>query len=110
VALGAGDQLSRQSDGVSVRALSAGDLDDALAWRQGQIVCVGMPLSEALGRFAHYHGIKIAVTPGAATLPIGGRFGLDDVDSFYGDIERTLKVRVSHEPGGGVRVSLRTEP
>jgi transmembrane sensor len=110
VGLAAGDQLSARDGGVSLKALSAGAIDDALAWRQGRIVCVGMPLSELLARFGHYHRMRISATPGAASLNVGGRFGLDDIDGFYGDIRVALPVRVTHQPDGSVRVSLSTEP
>ena len=55
-----------------VQKLAPGALDDALAWREGQMVFDGTPLQEALNRFAHYHGREIAVAPDAASAP-GGR-------------------------------------
>ena len=105
----AGDQLSARDGGVSLRVLAGSALDDALAWRQGRIVCLGMPLSELLARFGHYHGVRIYATPGAAALTVGGRFGLDDVEGFYGDIRVALPVRVTVRPDGSVRVSLSNE-
>ncbi|HXN34755.1 MAG TPA: FecR domain-containing protein, partial [Opitutaceae bacterium] len=109
-ALVAGDQLSSRAGSVSVRALSAGALDDALAWRRGQIACDGMPLSEVLARFAHYNGLKVTVTPGAERKRSGGIFGIDDPKSFYEDIAQAYNVRVTPGSDGGVRVSSATEP
>jgi transmembrane sensor len=109
-ALAAGDQLSLRAGSASVRALSAGALDDALAWRRGQIACDGMPLSEVLARFAHYNGIRVTVTPGAERKRSGGIFGIDDPKSFYEDIAQAYNVRVTPEPDGSVRVSSATEP
>ncbi len=108
-AIGPGDDLYSGKGGVSVRKLSAGALDDSLAWRQGQIVFDGVPLSEALARVSRYHGRQITATPGAAGLRLGGRMSLDALDGFFADLEQMLPVRVTPDPGGSVRVSLRTE-
>jgi transmembrane sensor len=109
VSLTAGDQLSVGPGGVEIRALSAAALDDALAWRQGQIVFADVPLREALARFARYHGRGITATAGAAELRVGGRFSLDDLDGFFAALEEVLPVRVSRSLNGTVQVSLRTE-
>jgi len=110
VDIGAGDDLHAASQGVSIRALSTGALDDALAWRRGQVVFDGAPLAEALACYARYHGRPIAATAGAAGLRVGGRYSLDDLDGFLAALEQALPVRVTPGPGGAVRVSLRSEP
>jgi transmembrane sensor len=111
--LGAGDQLTSLGGTAVLRKLPAGAVDDALAWRRGLIVCKGMPLTEAVARFAHYNGLKITVTPGAASQTaggIGGIFRIDDPGSFYDDLGTMYHVRVSREPDGSARVSSATEP
>ena len=113
VGLGAGDRLAADAGVVTLSKLSDADLDDALAWRQGKVVCNMMPLSEALALFAHYHGRSIAVSPGAAALHVGGRYSLDDLDGFLAQLElvqQDHKVRVEHGATGSIRVSLRAEP
>ena len=87
VKLGAGDRLSTSAQGVVPETLSASDLEDALAWRQGQIVCNRMPLAEVAARYAHYHGRNIAVAPDAANLSFGGKYSLDDLDGFFSALE-----------------------
>ncbi len=106
VLLGAGDRFA---DGTK-RALSAGDLADALAWRQGQVVFKGTPLSEAAARFAHYHGCKINVTPGAATVTVGARYDLNDLEGFFSGIKETYHVEVVREADGTIQVKLPTSP
>jgi transmembrane sensor len=101
----AGDQLTSLDGAVSMSALSARSLDDTLAWRKGMIVCDGMPLSEAVARFARYNGLKIAVTAGAARQKIGGIFRIDDPGSFYDDLESVYKVRVTRESDGSAKLS-----
>ena len=113
VGLGAGDRLSAIRGGVSLTRLSDADLDDALAWRQGKIVCRMMPLSEALSLFAHFHGRKIEVSTGAAALQMGGRYSIEDLDGFLAQLElvqQAHKVRVERGAGGSIRVSLVGEP
>ncbi len=65
-----------------------------------------MPLSEALARFARYHGHGITATPEAANLKVGGRFSLDDLNGFLTTLEEVLPVRVSRGLNGTVQVAL----
>ena len=109
VALAAGDRLSAGPEGVAIRALNAADLDAALAWREGLIVCNGMPLREALARFARYHGRGITATAGAAEQRVVGRYSLDDLDGFLAQLEEALPIRVTRSLNGTVQVSLRSE-
>jgi transmembrane sensor len=107
--LTAGDQLSAGPGGTEVRHLSAVALEDTLAWRQGWIVFHGVPLREALARFARYHGRGITVTPDAAGKSVGGRYNLDDLDGFLNGLEEGLQVRVTHDLNGTLQVSSRTQ-
>jgi transmembrane sensor len=109
VLLGANDQLSAGPGGVEVRALSASALDDALAWRQGQIVFTDVPLRTALARFARYHGRGIIATAAASDRRVGGRYSLDDLDGFLAALEEVLPVQVTRNLDGTVQVSLRNE-
>jgi len=110
VALTAGEQLSAGPGGVRVRTLTAAALEDALAWREGQIVFENTPLSEALAAFARYHGLGLTATPEAGQRHIGGRFSLDDLDGFLTYLEDSQPVRVTRNLNGTVQVSLRAEP
>ncbi len=106
-ALGPGDQLAAGVAGVEVRKLTSAEVDDTIAWRQGQIVFHGVPLRDALARFARYHGRGIVVAPEVADRRVGGRYSLDDLDGFLSFIEEGLQVRVTRELNGTVRVSAR---
>ncbi|HTX65968.1 MAG TPA: FecR domain-containing protein [Opitutaceae bacterium] len=110
VALTAGEQLNAEPGGVRVRTLTAAALDDALAWREGQIVFENTPLGEALAAFARYHGQGLTATPDAGRLHIGGRYSLDDLDGFLTYLEDSQPVRVTRNLNGTVQVSLRAEP
>jgi len=112
VRLGAGDRLSTSAQSVVPETLSASALEDALAWRRGQIVCNGMPLKEVAARFSHYHDRKIAVAPDAAELSISGLYSLDDLDGFFTTLDKTpfsgKSVGVTPDPNGTVQVRLRS--
>jgi transmembrane sensor len=110
IVLGPGDRLAAAAGSVGLSALSAGSLEDALAWRNGMIVFDGTALAEALAQFARYHGRSITVSEGAAAIRISGRMNLDNLDGFFTSIEKGWpQVRVERDTGGGARVSLRTE-
>jgi transmembrane sensor len=109
IPLTAGDKLSAGPGGVSVQALPASALDDALAWREGQIVFADTPLREALARFARYHGRGITATTEAAELRVGARYSLDDLDGFFTALEEVLPVKVTRNLNGTVQVGLRND-
>lgn len=104
VALTARDRLA----GGTVSRLSTAALEGALAWRSGQLVFVDTPLSEALARFARYHGRGITATADAATKRIGGRYSLDDLDGFFSFLEEAMGLQVTRNSNGTVLVSQRT--
>ena len=104
VQLGAGDKLSADAGAVTVQTLAGSDLENALAWRHGQIVFNGVPLSAALARFARYHGRGITAAPEVAGLSVGGRYSLDDLDGFLSAMEAIMPVRVSRDLSGMVHV------
>lgn len=106
VELAAGDRLQAGPQGVTRAALAPDEVADALAWRQGQVVFKGTPLSAALARFARYHGVGLAATPAAAELRIGGRFSLEDLDGFLAMLEEILPVRVARGLNGTLQVTL----
>jgi transmembrane sensor len=89
---------------VSVRPLPAGEAQNAVAWRQGQVIFEDTPLRAAVERFAAYHARTIAVDPRAAVLRIGGRYSLADLDGWLESLEGVLPVRISHGRGGAVRI------
>jgi transmembrane sensor len=105
--LGAGDRLTFDAKGVSVEALPAAALSDALAWRNGQVVFVDASLANALAQFAQYHGRSFSASPPVAELKIGGRFSLDDADGFLTALQQILPVAVTHESTGAVLVDAR---
>lgn len=90
--------------------LTADELADALAWRQGQIVFREVLLRDALARFGRYHGRSLAADPSAGALRIGGRFSLDDLDGFLAALEEIFPVEVSQNRNGTIHIRLLSRP
>lgn len=109
--LGALERLSAIRGSVERSKLSAAELDDALAWRQGQVVFRNVALNEALQQFARFHGRKIIPSSAVAVSgkSVGGRYSIDDLEGFLQGLEATHDVHVSHEGSGTIRVVLNGE-
>lgn len=108
VTLSAGGKLSTAANGtVAVETLTPAALDNALAWRRGQIVLEDTPLAEAVASFARYHGRTITTTGAVADLRVGGRYSLDDLDGFCAALEEVLPVRVTRQTAGAILVGPR---
>jgi transmembrane sensor len=102
--LAAGDRLVRAADHVAVTALSARQLGETLAWREGRIMFADTPLREALARFARYHGKSLTASDAAARERVGGTHRLDDLDGFLTAIQDVLPVHVTRGRDGAIRV------
>ena len=108
IALRAHDQLTSGGQGAPVvRHLTDQRVADALAWIDGQVVFDNTPLAQVLERFAHYHGRGISADAGARDLRLSGRYSLENLDSFFADLEAVLAVQVSRDQRGTTRVSPR---
>jgi transmembrane sensor len=99
-----GDELVVVAGHSDLRRLSATEIADVMAWREGRIVFHNTPLAQALERFANHHARVIEVAPGVQDLALGGRFGLDDFDAFLKDLAVALPVVVHRAPAGHIRV------
>lgn len=110
VALRAGGRGVLDGKGaVLVTTLSRIDVENAVAWRQGQIVFVDVPLSEAVARFARYHGRAVRAVGPAASLLVGGTYSLDDFDGFFAALPRIYResgLEVNRELSGALVISL----
>jgi transmembrane sensor len=101
-----GDQVTLDRTGSFTMARGEPEAAaDATAWREGQVVFKGVPLADALERFAAFHGRTIKVAPEVAQLHVGGRYSLDDLDGFLSQIASALPVRVYRDPDLSVRVT-----
>jgi transmembrane sensor len=106
----AGGVLTSENGSVSITTLQPADIDDALAWRRGQIVCKAMPVSEALARFAHYYGRVMTATAGAGAAHASGQYSLGNLDEFLDFLHDSMSLSVVRAADGSVRVSKPGEP
>ncbi len=89
----------------TVRQRTTLEAEALLAWRQGEIVFLDIPLSEAVARFNRYlmPDNRIAVPDtDLAREHVGGRFALNDPDEFLHTIALALDAHVHREPSGYV--------
>jgi transmembrane sensor len=107
ILLEAGDQVSVRSGQVSQHKLSAGALEDTLAWRTGQIVFKDVPLREAVARFAQYHGRTISLAPEVAEERVGGQYSLDDLSGFANAMEQAFGIDAKYDENGALVLSQR---
>ena len=108
--LHAGGVLTSENGSVSLTTLQPADIDDALAWRRGQIVCKAMPVTEALARFSHYYGRVMTATSGAGAKRASGQYSLSNLDEFLDFLHQSMNLNVVRAADGTVRVSLPGEP
>jgi transmembrane sensor len=107
-ALTPGRQAVLDAAKAEVRDLPEGAAQDAVAWRQGQVVFHDTPLADALERFAAYHAQAIMADPRIADARLGGRYALDDLNGFLDAVERVLGGGIVRDPAtGAIRVAPR---
>ena len=67
------------------------DLGRKLAWRQGQLIYNGQPLSEVLADISRYSNIKIELAdPTLENLPVGGAFRTDQIEAIIAALENNF--------------------
>jgi transmembrane sensor len=76
------------------KVVSPPDLGRKLAWRQGQLIYTGQPLSEVLADVSRYSDIKIELAdPALGNLPVGGAFRTDQVEAIFAALENNFGIR-----------------
>jgi transmembrane sensor len=76
------------------KTVSNPDLGRKLAWRQGQLIYTGQPLSEVLADVSRYSDIKIELAdPALGDLPVGGAFRTDQIEGIFAALENNFGIR-----------------
>lgn len=95
VRLTAGQTVNYGADGVS--APRKADLDQGLAWRQGQIVFRQEKLSNVVAKLNRYRtGRIVIVNPWIADELVSGTFNIDQPDAPIAALEEVLAVRATY--------------
>lgn len=101
--LGRGDRFT--SDHPGVQKISASDIDNVLAWRDGAHFFDETSLKDAMHIFSRYSGRPVVVAPEVAALTIGGRYPLDN--RLLAGLEQALPVQISRDAAGVIHVDSR---
>lgn len=100
-----GQQL--RSDEGSVHTLTASDLENVTAWREGRLVLDEMTVADAVARIARYHGKKIDVAQDVASIRLGGSCSLNDFSAFLQSLRATQAIDVMELADGTYRLRTR---
>lgn len=99
-------QRSEVSDTGIAAVSTITHLDDALSWRNGQLVLRHVPLSHAVRELERWYGVDIALADSSlADVIVTASFGSDSVDDALQLLSRTLGVRYTRR-GTHVRLLL----
>ena len=89
---------------VQVSNLDSGAVEDLVAWRGGVATFNNTPLAEAIERYQAYHARRITVDPAVASLAVGGRYSLEDLDGFLDSIRQIHPIKIVPGGANGVRI------
>ncbi len=94
-----GDQVLTEGTkaAVLVKRNNLGEVENALAWRDGLLIFDGTTLGQAAGEFNRYSGRRLVVSGEAASEQIEGTFAAGDVDAFVRILHDAYGFRVRRE-------------
>ena len=83
-----------------VAAVTATEMERALAWQGVRLEFVDMPLAEVAAEFNHHNVRQLVVDPAVAGLRVGGNFRAENVDAFVRLLESSFGVAAGPRPDG----------
>lgn len=90
-----GQSVVATASDAFVQKASTGSLDEALAWRRGEIVFQGAPLGAIVEDYNRYLTRKLVIAdPELSKLRLGGRFTNTDPSDFLDILRSSFGVRV----------------
>jgi transmembrane sensor len=90
--------VSDRGGQLRTAALSLTAADASAAWRRGEIVFNGMSLDRAVGEFNRYLERKLVIDdPAIGQTRLGGRFFVDDPDSFLRSLREGFDIEARRE-------------
>jgi transmembrane sensor len=86
--------------------VSDAELGRKLAWRQGQLIYSGQPLSEVLDDISRYSDIEIELAdPALRNLPVGGAFSVNQTDAIFAALQNNFGVHAEWIDARHVRLT-----
>ena len=90
---------------MQVRRLAEAELQRRMAWQDGFLVFSGEPLSEVVAHLNRYSTTRLEIgDPELASIEIGGRFRVGDVDGVLELLGKTFGIRGRRIDGRSVRL------
>ncbi|WP_407353828.1 FecR family protein [Luteimonas sp. R10] len=84
------------------------DIDQAIAWQQGQLIFDDEPLDAVVARVSRYTREQVAITDdSAAKLRLSGVINAGDLSSFVTTVTTYLPVQATRTPDGSVELRER---
>jgi transmembrane sensor len=79
---------------ADLRELSAPELNRRLSWREGYLVFTGQQLGEVVAEVNRYSSVRLEIAdPQLATLAIGGRFKVGDLDAVCDVLQSNFAIQ-----------------
>lgn len=104
--LAAGSVATIRDGAVQIESRSVEQVEQMLAWRNGDVLFSGTALAEAVAELNRYNKRKIVIDdPDLAQMRVDGSFRITNVDGFVRLLERAFAVRVERR---GDEVVLRS--
>ena len=89
--------------------VSDAELSRKLAWRQGQLIYSGQPLSDVLADISRYSDVEIDLAdPALKDLPVGGAFSANQTGAIIAALENNFGIRADWIDSHHVRLSSAT--
>lgn len=86
--------------GVLVQKQSASQAEEALSWRQGELVFHDVTLADAIAEFNRYNARPVVIEdPSVAALKVAGNFRATNVEAFVRLLERGYPIAVEQKGG-----------
>jgi transmembrane sensor len=102
----AGDDVVFGQKIERAEVMSNAELSGKLAWRQGQLIYSGQPLSEVLADISRYSDIEIELADSALRdLPVGGSFSVNRTDAILAALENNFGVHAEWIDARHVRLT-----
>lgn len=93
--LDSGQSATLNETAAEMQLLDEKSLERQTAWREGLLVFSGQPLSEVVAEVSRYTPINIEIVdPGLKSLPVGGRFKINDLPAILDVLESNFHIRV----------------
>jgi transmembrane sensor len=90
---------------MEVRQMATLELRRRMAWQEGDLAFAGEPLSETVAQLNRYSTTRLVIgDPKLASLKMGGRFRIGDLDTVLDFLRTTFGIRAREVSGGTIRL------